>query len=121
MYILFDDENRVLEITKSLIVDDNYIIIHRDETKVRYVCSQINTAVISEEDITCPTNVPMIYDGEKVIQDPDYVPPTEGDSDDSGDGTPDDSERPMTVAEMRTKIKELEEQLAATKILLGVE
>lgn len=120
MYILFDDNNRVLEITKSLIVDNNYIIIHRNGTKVRYIDSQINTAVISEEDITCSTDVPMIYDGEKVIQDPDYTPPTE---DGSGDNTPDDSdeEKPMTVTEMRTKIKELEEQLAATKILLGVE
>lgn len=37
--------------------------------------------------------------------------------------TPEEPEvqEPMTVAEMRTKIKELEEQLAATKILLGVE
>lgn len=30
-------------------------------------------------------------------------------------------EEPMSVAEMRTKIKDLEEQLAAAKILLGVE
>lgn len=34
---------------------------------------------------------------------------------------PEEPELPMSVAEMRVKIKELEEQLAATKILLGVE
>ena len=50
----------------------------------------------------------------------DGVEPEEPESpDDGSQETPETPEEPMTVAEMRTKIKELEEQLAATKILLG--
>ena len=49
-------------------------------------------------------------------------PPEENpETPDNPDEPPVNPERPMSATEMTVRIKELEEQLAATKILLGVE
>lgn len=124
MYVVYElANNQVLCITKSLKADGVYLIVESKYGQTRFNRNSFGSAIVQENDITDEKDVPLIYEDGKVIKDPFYVEVEEEVPDDSGnvDDGSDDEERPMTVAEMRTKIKELEEQLAATKILLGVE
>jgi hypothetical protein len=99
-------------------VQDDYFIIDKGKIKIRFPCKDVRSAVISQENVTFKEKAPMLYDEEQglVYPDPFYV---------GGEETSDNScekglseERPMSVAEMRIKIKELEEQLTDTKRLL---
>lgn len=63
----------------------------------------------------------LLEDKENTEENPDVNPEEPESPDDGTQETPEtpEVETPMNLREMRTKIKELEEQLAATKILLG--
>ena len=51
----------------------------------------------------------------------EYEEPTDDPEDTAPEISDEDGEQPMTRAELTAKVAELEEQLAAAKILLGVE
>lgn len=124
MYILYDlNSYIVLDIVEYIKIEGDYLIVVKNNIKVKYYNNGLGVSVVVKDNITFSDNAPLIYDVEQglVYPDPFYVEeevPDDGSDDESGGS---DEEKPMTAAEMRTKIKELEEQLAATKILLGVE
>lgn len=123
MFVIYNtDTSYVLNIVDSVKIAGDYIIIEKDNIKVRYLNNNVSAVPISQEQITFKDGVPLVYDVEHGLVYPDPFYEEETPDDGSGDDSDDSGEeKPMTVAEMRTKITELEEQLAATKILLGVE
>lgn len=123
MYVLYDTNSyNVLDRAKRVEQDGEYYIVHRNDLRVKYRSDNIGLVFLPNDKIASKDGFPLIYDieQESVYPDPFYVEDEEEIQDD--DGSDDDSgeERPMSVMEMRSKIKELEEELAAIKILLGV-
>lgn len=78
---------------------------------------------ITEEEYLELREVFDSYEPENPDEGNTEIPPVEENPEtpDNPDEPPVNPERPMSANEMTAKIKELEEQLTATKILLGVE
>lgn len=120
MHVLYNvNSNAVLYIVDCIQLQDDYFIIDKGKIKIRFPCKDVRSAVVSKDNIIFKEKTPLLYDEEQglVYPDPFYVEeeiPNDGSDDNHSE------ERPLSVVEMRTKIKELEKQLADMQSLLDL-
>ena len=120
MYILYDPNSyNVIDKAEYIKVDGEYFVVCKNGLNVKYHSRGLDVIVLADQDVTCKDGAPLVLDLEKgsVYPDPLYVEEKNEDVS-SVDTESVAGKKPMTVAEMRTKIKELENQFTIANSIL---